>query len=84
MANQGAFYDHFDAIVLLSAPVDVILARVADRTNPFGSTPADRAKIVSDMASYEPLLRARADREIVTSASLAEVAETLEQVTAGR
>ena len=31
VANQGAVYDRVDAVVLLSAPVDVILDRVADR-----------------------------------------------------
>jgi shikimate kinase len=79
VANQAALYDRFDVVVLLSAPVDVILARVADRANPFGSTPADRAKIASDVAAYEPLLRAGADVEIVTTTPVAEVADALEQ-----
>lgn len=48
VANQGALYDRFDAVVLLSAPVEVILARVVDRANPFGSRPEDLAKIASD------------------------------------
>ena len=82
VANQGALYDRFDAVVLLSAPVDVILARVADRANPFGSTPEDRAKIVSDVAAFEPLLRADADHEIVTTAPVTEVVAKLEQVAA--
>jgi hypothetical protein len=38
VGNQAAVYDRFDAVVLLSAPLDVILDRVADRTNPLGST----------------------------------------------
>jgi len=84
VANQGSFYDRFDEIVLLSAPMDVVLARVADRTNPFGATPADRAKIASDMATYEGRLRAGADYEIVTTTSVADIADTLEQVAAGR
>ena len=37
VANQGKFYPRFDAVVLLSAPADVILERVATRvTNDFG------------------------------------------------
>src|SRR5689334_1470282 len=32
VANQGRFYDRFDAVVLLSAPVDVILDRIRTRT----------------------------------------------------
>lgn len=63
VANQGAVYDRFEAVVLLSAPVDVILDRVADRANPFGSTAEDRTKIAKDLAAFELLLRAGADRE---------------------
>ena len=81
VANQGAVYDRFDAVVLLSAPVQVILDRVADRGNPFGSTTEDRAKIAADLAAFEPLLRATADHEIVTTAPVPhdrrDVAQTL-------
>lgn len=80
VANQGAVYDRFDAVVLLSAPVEVILDRVAHRANPFGSTAEDRTKIANDLATFEPLLRAGADREIVTTASVLEVVAALEEV----
>jgi RNase adaptor protein for sRNA GlmZ degradation len=80
VANQGAIYNRCDAVVLLSAPIDVLLKRVSDRANPFGPTSKDRAKIASDLATYEPLLRASADHEIVTTAPIAEVVSTLEQV----
>jgi shikimate kinase len=82
-ANQGAVHDRFDAVVLLSAPVDVILDRVANRVNPFGSTSEDRTKIAGDLAAFEPLLRARADHEIVTTAPLPKVVGALEQVAYG-
>jgi broad-specificity NMP kinase len=82
VANQGAVYDRFDAVVLLSAPVEVISARVVDRGNPFGSRREDRAKIASDLAAFEPLLRAGADYEIVTTASVPEVVAALERVAA--
>lgn len=82
VANQGLFYDRFDEVVLLSAPVDIALARAGDRSNPFGSTPEDRAKIVSDLTAYEPLLRASADHEIVTTAPIAEIVQTLGRVAA--
>lgn len=85
VANQRALYDRFDAVVLLSAPVDVLVERVTDRANPFGSTSEDRAKIASDLAVYEPLLRAGADYEIVTTAPITEVVLALEQMArAGR
>lgn len=80
VANQRELYDRFDAVVLLSAPVDVALKRVADRANSFGSTSEDRAKIANDLAAFEPLLRAGADYEIVTTRPLAEVVSTLERV----
>jgi shikimate kinase len=83
VANQGAVYDHFDAVVLLSAPVDVILDRVASRANPFGSTPDDRTKITNDLTAFEPLLRAGADLEIVTTAPVPEVVAALEHVASG-
>jgi hypothetical protein len=81
-ANQRALYDRFDAVVLLSAPVDVVLERVTDRANPFGSRWEDRAKIASDLAAFEPLLRAGVDHEIVTTAPIAEVVSTLERIAA--
>jgi broad-specificity NMP kinase len=82
VANQRLLYDRFDAVVLLSAPVDVLLARVADRANPFGSTAEDRAKIVSDLTAFEPRLRAGADYEIQTAKPVHLVADELEQITA--
>ena len=75
VANQSLMYDRFDRIVLLSAPLDVVLARVQSRANPFGSTAADRARIAADLTAFEPLLRAGADHEIVTTAPLATVVE---------
>jgi dephospho-CoA kinase len=82
VANQGELYDRFDKVVLLSAPVDVVLARVARRANPFGSTTEDRAKIASDLAEYEPLLRAGADHEIVTTAPIPVVVRQVEVLAA--
>lgn len=56
--NQGRFYDRFDHVILLTAPLDVLLARVATRTtNPYGHTPADRAEITEYVRTVEPLLR---------------------------
>ena len=46
VANQGKFYPRFEAVVLLSAPVDVILERVATRdTNNFGKSERERRRI---------------------------------------
>jgi shikimate kinase len=67
-ANQGTFYDRFEHVVLLSAPPVVLLDRVATRTtNTFGRAAGEREKILADLATVEPLLRAGADLEIDTA-----------------
>ena len=82
VANQGALYDRLDAVVLLSAPVEVLLPRVANRANPFGSTAVDRAKIAADVHAFEPLLRAGATDEIVTTMTISDLVLRLETVAA--
>jgi dephospho-CoA kinase len=80
--NQGWFYPQFDHVVLLSAPSDVLLARIAARTsNPYGKDAAERAQIVRDLAEVEPLLRATATVEIDAAAPLAQVVRQLEDLT---
>ena len=80
-SNQGKFYPRFDAIVLLSAPADLILERVAVRkTNDFGKSDSERDRIVQDLAAYEPLLRATSTAEIDTRAPLDEVVDALERI----
>jgi hypothetical protein len=81
VANQGNFYPRLDEVVLLSAPVEIILERVAIRdTNDFGKTHAERERIMSDLGWVEPLLRGGATLEIDTRAPLDEVVDRLEQV----
>jgi dephospho-CoA kinase len=81
VANQVKFYPRFDAIVLLSAPVGVVLERVASRrTNSFGKTDAERARILDDLRTIEPLLRAGATAEIDTRKPVDEVADHLESI----
>jgi adenylate kinase family enzyme len=79
VANQGTFYPRFDAIVLLSVPLDVLLDRLASRrTNEFGKTQAQRARILDDLRTVEPLLRASATAEIDTRKPVSEVVDMLE------
>ena len=78
VANQGRFYPRFAEIVLLSAPLPVMLARIAARTaNPFGRTGTERARIIADTEAVEPLLRARATVEIDTRAPLTDTVALL-------
>jgi dephospho-CoA kinase len=80
--NQGRFYPRFDHIALLSAPAEVLLARIAARdTNPYGKHPAERDRILRDLAEVEPRLRATATIEIDASAPVDVVAGQLEALT---
>ena len=65
VSNQGRFYPKFDAVVLLSAPVDVLLDRIETRTtNDYGKTSEERDLILRHLAKVEPLLRATSTHEI--------------------
>jgi hypothetical protein len=76
--NQSKFYDRFNAIVLLSAPADVILDRVARRTtNNYGKTPLERAMILDDLGMIEPLLRESCTHELDASQPLADIVADL-------
>ncbi|WIY00319.1 AAA family ATPase [Amycolatopsis mongoliensis] len=78
VANQALFYPRFAEVVLLSAPLAVMLARVAARAgNPFGKAAGERARIVADTAEVEPLLRASATAEIDTRLPLGDVVDRL-------
>jgi hypothetical protein len=76
--NQSKFYDRFNAVVLLSAPADVILDRVARRTtNNYGKTRLERAMILDDLARVEPLLREGCTHELDAGRPLDEVVADL-------
>jgi dephospho-CoA kinase len=79
--NQASFYPLFDAVVLLSAPLDVLLARVTNRSsNSYGKTPGERNQIIAYTATVEPLLRAGATAQIDTRIRPEEVADELERI----
>lgn len=65
VSNQGRFYRYFDAIVLLSAPAEVLLRRIESRTsNDYGKAVEERNLILRDLEEVEPLLRATSTHEI--------------------
>lgn len=77
-SNQGKFYAQFDHIVLLSAPVPLIVGRLATRTNnPYGRHPAELARVLGYIQTVEPRLRAGASLEVDTSASIAQIVATI-------
>jgi adenylate kinase family enzyme len=84
VSNQGRFYDRFDAVVLLSAPADVLLERIASRTtNDYGKAPEERGLILQHMAEVEPLLRAGCTHEIDAARPLGAVVELLVAIGSG-
>ena len=78
VSNQGRFYPRFDAVVLLSAPAEVLLRRIETRTtNDYGKTPAERALVIEHIAEVEPLLRAGCTHEVDAAQPLGDVVDQL-------
>ena len=76
--NQGLFYPWFDHIVLLSAPAEVLAERLSTRTtNSYGKNPAELAETLGYVETVEPLLRASATLELVTTVPVARVADAI-------
>ncbi|MFN8051111.1 MAG: AAA family ATPase [Acidimicrobiales bacterium] len=82
--NQGRFYDRFEHVVLLSAPLDVLLARLRSRTNnPYGGTEAERREVAGYLETVEPLLRAGASVQLDARRPVADLADEVEALLAG-
>ena len=78
VSNQRKFYGQFDHIVLLSAPIPVILERLAARTsNSYGKHPHERARILEHVESVEPQLRRAATAVVDASCPIEEVVEAI-------
>jgi shikimate kinase len=79
--NQTDFYDRFDHVVLLSAPLAVLLERVVVRTtNPYGRTVKEQAEIAGYFQTVEPLLRRGASLELDGTRPTADLADVLERL----
>ena len=64
--NQVKFYPRFDHIVLLTAPAEVILERVTNRTtNPYGKSIEQRREILRYLSEIGPRLRMTATRKLM-------------------
>lgn len=78
VSNQGRFYPWFDAVVLLSAPAEVLLARIENRTtNSYGKSADQRELILRDLAEAEPRLRGTCTHEIDATQPLASIVAQL-------
>jgi shikimate kinase len=80
--NMGKFLPQFDHVVLLSAPAEILVERLAARTtNAYGKQPNEVTRVLGLVETVEPLLRQAAGVEIDTSrASLEEVVATVLQL----
>jgi dephospho-CoA kinase len=84
VSNQGRFYARFDAVVLLSAPAEVIMSRVLSRTtNSYGRTAHEREQILRDLAEAEPRMRATCTHEIDATQPIGDVVTQLIEIGAG-
>ena len=78
VSNQGRFYPRFDAVVLLSAPAEVILSRIENRsTNAYGKSPEQRDLVLHDLARSEPRPRRTCTHEIDATQPLTSVVDQL-------
>ena len=85
VSNQGRFYARLDAVVLLAAPAEVLLERLATRTtNDWGKAPDERELVLRQLAEVEPLLRAGCTHELDAAAPLEHVVRRLAEIGLGR
>lgn len=81
VSNQGKFYDGFDAVVLLTAPHQLLFQRLKTRTtNGYGKSDAEIEEIGHYLLTVEPLLRETSTHEISTACSVEEVVTALIQI----
>jgi dephospho-CoA kinase len=78
VSNQGKFYDRFDAVVLLSAPEDVLLERIESRiTNDYGKAPDERELVLFHLETIEPRLRQTSTLELDAARPLEDLVDDL-------
>lgn len=82
-SNQGRFYPQLTAVVLLTAPLETLLDRIANRdTNPYGKSDVEHALVVHHVATVEPLLRRTATHVVDATAPVPTIVEQLEAIAA--
>ena len=78
--NQGRFYDRFEHVIYLRVPVEVLLDRVAHRTNnPYGKTAEQQAAIARYVTEVEPSIRQTATIELDGLLPVSVLADRVEQ-----
>lgn len=80
--EQADLQHRFGAVVLLSAPREVMIDRIRSRHgNSFGRAPKEMAQILMDLETIEPLLRKGCTHEIRTTVPVNEVVDRILQLT---
>jgi len=76
--NQGRFYDRFEYVVLLSAPLDALLERVSRSTNnAYGNCTEHQAEIAHFQRTVELLLRRGSSLELDGRRPVPELADAI-------
>ncbi len=71
--NMPRLFPLIDTVILLSAPVETIRERLAERSpGSYGNTAEDRQKVSELVSTVEPLLRGSAHHEIDTRGQVAD------------
>ncbi len=79
-SNQGKFYDRFDEVILLTAPVEVLLERIRSRsTNDFGKSAEERLRILVDVEYVQPLLQRTSTLEFDATLPVRAIADAIEE-----
>ncbi|HEY9348979.1 MAG TPA: hypothetical protein VIQ53_26855, partial [Inquilinus sp.] len=79
--TMGRFLPLIDVVILLSAPVETLLQRLAARSDGYGRTEEERRKVAELVALIEPLLRQSADHEIDTRRPVAATVDEILRLT---
>ncbi|MBG9987575.1 AAA family ATPase [Aerococcaceae bacterium DSM 111176] len=70
--NQGKIYPYLDAVITLTAPLEIMKSRIQSRTdNPFGKSETEWAKIVADKEEFEARIISGSDLVINTDQPIA-------------
>lgn len=76
--NMHRLYPLIDRIILLSAPIDTIMARLEKRSaSGYGHKAEERARIDELIATIEPILREAAHHEVDTGGPTAETVDRI-------
>ena len=75
--NQAELYPALDAVLLLTAPLPVMRARILARANSYGKTDAEWQCIVENKRAVEPLIARNCTAILRTDRPLADVVKTV-------